>query len=824
MRRLLRILAWISGISIGIMLLLIGAVYLFSGKIKDSVVAEVNKSLTAKVQVAEITFSAWTHFPQVSIDFNGVIIEESTSLNDSALAKIEQISLTLDLWDAIQEKIHIQGLSIKNGYLSMAQNDQGEDNFSIFESSSDSGSAETSLSFQRVNLQNMQVYFRNEKDVYSFNLPKLSCSGNFKEEVFTAHLDGEVLAELKFERGESFQQRTFKLNSDLLVDKPNDKLKFSKTFLGLEDLAFELSGYWNIGEEQGGKIDVRTQDAQIKKLLSLLPGSVKSEISKYESAGILKLSGSIQQKGKNSLVIKADFGVDNGSLFLKEFGEGLSSIRLEGDFYYSEKKQSLNLQKFEARLMQDIVKGTVKLEGFDDPYLDVFVFGEFNLDNLKRIADLGDYNESSGKVTVDVSLKAKVSELKDPKKYRSLYLDGKIKGEHLKIGSDSIENKLTDVNTFLQLKSSECSIHRLEATWNNQRVQIRGEAKNYLAYLFNEEELKILGRLKADKLVFNNPRETTANNTKSPSDTSNFQLPPRIRMEAEVEVGELSLEKFTAKNITGRVSLNNDRLDIKKLKFETCSGQVELKGNWSKRASGDQSVVVNASLEKVNIQELFRAFNSFGQSEITDKNLKGLLSGKIDAGFLLDRGFNFLPKSLYSFLDIRIDGGELNNYKPLKALSKYVRVEDLENVRFKTLENQIEIRDEIIFIPSMEIRNNAMNLYIEGQHSFSNTMNYSIKIQLKDVLAGPYMKDHQEEDFEKEEEGVNIFIRMSGTPDNLSIKYDTKKARKNLKREMKKEKQTVKDILKKEFGIQKKEPEPDINEEDVPDWEDDIPE
>jgi len=360
--------------------------------------------------------------------------------------------------------------------------------------------------------------------------------------------------------------------------------------------------------------------------------------------------------------------------------------------------------------MQDIVKGTVKMDGFDDPYLDLFVFGEFNLDNVKRIADLGDYNESSGKVTVDVSLKAKVSELQDPKKYRSLYLDGKIKGEHLKIGSDSIENKLTDVNTFLQLKSSECSIHRLEATWNNQRVQIRGEAKNYLAYLFNEEELKILGRLKADKLLFNNPRESSTTSKPSPSDTSSFQLPPRIRMEAEVEVGELSLEKFTAKNITGRVSLNNNRLDIKKLKFETCSGQVELKGNWSKRASGDKPVVVNASLEKVNIQELFRAFNSFGQAEITDKNIKGLLSGKIDAGFLLDRGFNFLPKSLYSFLDIRIDGGELNNYEPLKALSKYVRVEDLENVRFKTLENQIEIRDEMIFIPYMEIRNNAMNL------------------------------------------------------------------------------------------------------------------
>ena len=820
----MRILAWISGITLGVALLLIGAIYLFSGKIKESVVAEVNKSLTAKVQVGEIEFSAWTHFPQVSIDFNQVVIEESNPLNDSALAKIEQISLTLNIWDALQEKIHIQGLNIKNGYLSMAQNAKGEDNYSIFKTSNDSGSGETSLSFQQVSLENMQVYFKNEADIYSFQFPDLSCSGDFKEEVFTAHLDGIVLAALQFDKGESFKERTFKLNSDLLIDKPNDKLKFSKTFLGLEDLAFELDGYWNIGEEQGGKIDIKTQDAQIKKLLSLLPGSVKAEIENYESSGILKLNGSIRQKGANSLVVEANFGVDNGSLFLKEFGEGLGSIRLDGDFYYSEKKQSINLNKFEARLMQDIIKGTVKLDGFDDPNLNLFVFGEFNLENLKRIADLGDYNESVGKVTLDVSLKGKVSELKDPKKYRSLYLDGKIKGEHLRLGSDSLDNKLTDVNTFLQLKSSECSIHRLEATWNEQRVQIRGEAKNYLAYLFNEEELKILGRLKAEKLHFTNPREESTKVKQSTYDTVGFQLPPRIRMEAEVEVSELSLEKFNAQNITGRVSLNSERLDIKKLKFETCSGKVELKGNWSKRASGDQPVVVNAALEKVNIQQLFEAFNNFGQTEITDKNLKGLLTGKIDAGFLLDHGFNFLPKSLYSFLDIRIDGGELNHYEPLKALSKYVRVEDLENVRFKTLENQIEIRDEVIYIPSMEIRNNAMNLHIEGQHSFANSMNYSIKIQLKDVLAGPYMKDHVEEEFEKEEEGVNVFIRMSGTPDNLSIKYDSKKARKNLKQEMKKEKQTVKEILKQEFGIKKKEQEQEEPEEDVPDWEDDIPE
>lgn len=117
-----------------------------------------------------------------------------------------------------------------------------------------------------------------------------------------------------------------------------------------------------------------------------------------------------------------------------------------------------------------------------------------------------------------------------------------------------------------------------------------------------------------------------------------------------------------------------------------------------------------------------------------------------------------------------------------------------------------------------------MNMFIEGQHSFKNVLNYSIKLQLKDVLAGPYMRDHEVDEFEKEEEGINVFIRMSGTPDKLSISYDSKKARKSFKQEMKKEKQSVKEILRNEFGIQKKDPENPEPEDELPNWEDDIPE
>ncbi|MBI1222706.1 MAG: AsmA family protein [Bacteroidetes bacterium] len=821
MRRILRIGAWTIGSLLALFLLLLAFLYLYSDTIKNSVVAEVNKNLKAKATVGDIQLSAIEHFPRISVSFEQVSIEESTPIHDSALAKLEKVSLSMDLWDVLNKKYLIKGLDIENGYLSLGHNKTGIDNFSIFEIDSSKQREATPLSFEKISLRNVTVVYTKENDAYHFQAEHLICKGDFSHAQFKAHLKGDILSEIIVDSHHMFRPKMVHLNSAILVDQEKEILQFEETFLGLEDLAFAINGEWSIGEKSGGKIKIETRDAEIKKLLSLLPGEIKKKVKDYESSGTLQLKGSIEQKHDKPVELAARFSIDNGTLYLREFGEGLRGIRLSGSMNYSTKKEFIYLEKFEARLMDDKVNGSLKMDGFDDPLFDVSLFGDFNLKNIKRIIDLGDYNGSTGKLLADINLKGKLSELKNPQKYQSLFLDGKIKGEHLSIGSDSLKNEFSDVNAFIELKASICNIHRLDANWNGQKVQIQGKAENYMAYLFNEGNLTLLGRLKSPSLQFNISKAATSSKL---NDTAEFEVPDRIHLETEVEIGQLQIDDFIATNILGRVSVNKDRLDVKKLQFESCNGNVDLNGNWSKNKDGKQPMIIHAVLQKVDINQLFIQLRNFGQDAITDKNLKGLLSGKVDVAFFLDRQFQFDSKSLYSFLDLQIEGGELNRYAPLKSLSKFVRIEDLENVKFNTLANQIEIRDEVIYIPSMEIQNSAMNLFLEGKHDFKNNMDYSIKIQLKDVMAGRYMKTHDEEDFQKEEDGIHVFVRMSGTPDKLSIRYDSKKARKNFKQEMKKEQRTVKDILKQEFGIDKKDPSEDHPEEDVPDWEDDIPE
>ncbi|HRC32807.1 MAG TPA: AsmA-like C-terminal region-containing protein, partial [Bacteroidia bacterium] len=140
------------------------------------------------------------------------------------------------------------------------------------------------------------------------------------------------------------------------------------------------------------------------------------------------------------------------------------------------------------------------------------------------------------------------------------------------------------------------------------------------------------------------------------------------------------------------------------------------------------------------------------------------------------------------------------------ALKKYVKGADFKNIKFETLENQIEIKYGKIIIPNMEIRSTAMNLYASGTHTFTNEIDYKIKMQLSEVL-GRKVKNLNTEFGIIEEDGLgkpNIFVSMKGPIANPVVKYDRKAVESHIAQSAKQEKQNLKVILNKEFGLFKK--------------------
>ena len=164
---------------------------------------------------------------------------------------------------------------------------------------------------------------------------------------------------------------------------------------------------------------------------------------------------------------------------------------------------------------------------------------------------------------------------------------------------------------------------------------------------------------------------------------------------------------------------------------------------------------------------------------------------------------------LYAGVEMTIENGEMNNVEAMKSLSRFIELKDLENIRFSTLKNQIEIKNQVITIPKMEVRSNAINITASGTHTFKNEINYRVKLSLNELLSkkAKQAKKQNDEFGEVADDGLgrtNIFLLMTGTIADPVIKYDSKSAIKNVQQDLKVEKQSLKTILKEEFGLFKK--------------------
>ena len=144
-----------------------------------------------------------------------------------------------------------------------------------------------------------------------------------------------------------------------------------------------------------------------------------------------------------------------------------------------------------------------------------------------------------------------------------------------------------------------------------------------------------------------------------------------------------------------------------------------------------------------------------------------------------------------------------------------MKIQELENVRFSKIKNQIEIRNSTINIPTMDVFTNSLNLELSGTHTLDNIIDYRVKLNLLQLLTNK-LKSNTSFDpdaTEKTPEGLlNLYITMQGPADNPVIKYDKKTVKEKIKKDVTIEKQTLKQTLQKEFSSQQQQ------QDQVKDW------
>jgi hypothetical protein len=220
-------------------------------------------------------------------------------------------------------------------------------------------------------------------------------------------------------------------------------------------------------------------------------------------------------------------------------------------------------------------------------------------------------------------------------------------------------------------------------------------------------------------------------------------------------------------------------------------------------SEGEIFTNVNASLYNLDIQQLFYAFNNFGQTQLTHEHLKGSISGRSVFSAEFDTAFSIRPGSILSENDVTIHDGELNGYAPILALSRFIEVDELQNIEFETLENTILIKDKQVIIPAMDIQSSALNLSASGIHGFDNHYDYRLRLKLSELLYNK-ARGSRNSEFEvaaDESDTRILFLKLYNEGKGSHVELDREKTAQKIRNDLKEEKTELKEILNEELGL-----------------------
>jgi hypothetical protein len=818
----LKIISIIIGVLVLIFIIL-GIIFstIYEDKVKTYILEQINNSVNTQINVEEINFSVFKKFPYASLEFKKISADEVTKKEKKGtLFSAQSIYLQFNIFDVLNEDYTIKRIQIEEGLVNINIDKYGNDNYHFWKEGEESHQNQLSIELENLTLKRITFYVLNEyKNLdMAIEAVDVSLSGNFSSTEFTLTTKAKLLAQQINDEGVSLMKdKKININTSLHVNQKTQQYHIKKGEISIQDLRFSLSG--NIkNQKEGVQLDIlsKGEDLEIEELFSLFPENQKKALNAYKTIGNITYASTI--KGalsiKKSPSFAAEFTINNGTVIENKSDKSLTNLNVIGHFSNGNNNNSntsqLILDQLDADFGAGHISGKYTITNFINPYIEFDANADIDIETAKEFFKIDTLEIAKGKLLLNLKYQGYIKELSNiqAKDLQKLRASGTAQITEGKLKVINSPRTIQNINGGFQFDNNTIKIDSLSAQINQSNIKLKGKINNLLAYLFIEKQvLSIYTKLYASKIQL---EDLLLNNEETIEDSNyTVRLPQDIHFNFSAKIDTFNFRKFHATQVSGNIKLEDQLLTATQLTFYSMKGKTT--GNIALDNSHENEILITSKMQlnNIDIQELFVQFENFGQKHILSENLKGRATSNIEFASVWDKQLNADKDKIYVLADIAINNGELIQYQPIYAMSRFIDVKELENIHFKTLSTQIEIKEQTVFIPKTSISSSALDITISGTHNFNNHIDYRFKLLMNDVLWRKAKKNKKEnsEFGYIEDDGLGrttLFLHMTGTVDDYKISYDTKGLKESWAEDLKKEKQTLKTILNKEFGWFKK--------------------
>lgn len=820
MKLFLKIGKLIAVFVLTVSIILVAASYLLKDKVGFIILRSLNKNLTTQLEVESYRLSFLRKFPNASLELKNVFVHSShdfdahafKNINTDTLLSAKAVSVEFKITDIIRGVYTIERVGARSGRANFYTDTTGHVNYNISLKNNSAGGSETLIDLKKIDVSDIYAYY-NSLSAHLIIAGPIK-KGKMKSRITGNNIDFNTSSEILISRFQLYnfstdKTITSKLDIDLLSSKSGIRIR--KGTLSIDNFDFGIQGL--VASDNNLDLIVTGHNLDIAKIRNYLPEKYLKLVADYDPSGTIvatsKIKGLLNRTSNPHVEI--NWQLKNGKISYDKSDITLKNLSFDGHLSNGSKNgyktSSVSLTNLKWKLGTSDYTGALALRDFSNAHVDLSLKGRVFPAEVKEFFNIKEISTAEGSVDLDLKLvncglsknSFSLNEFIDMKPESSLDFND------MTLGLNNNKLLFSKVTGNITIQNS-VKAKKIQFGFKDQNIKIEGEFKNLPEWIAGRPVmLSAKADVSFDKLIPEAFFDNSPSSKKSNNIHKSVNFPGDLVLDINFRIDSLAYKTFSSSRITGNLNYRPKTLTFKSINMKSLRGLIS--GNCFFSQNSNKAIIAKGgfTVTNIDVNKAFTTFHNFGQSFLKAENIKGALSGSISLLFPLDSVLNFHINTLTAEGNYHLLNGALINFDPVKQLSKFIELSELENISFQQLDNDFFIRNNFLYIPQMEVKSSAADLSVNGKHSFDNDYEYHVRILLSQILSRKRQKNRNNvtEFGVVEDDGLgrtSLLLKIVGKGEEAKVSYDMKAASAVVKNNFKKEKQTLKTILNQEYG------------------------
>jgi len=617
-KRILKCGMWFFGIILSIMLLISAGLYYFKDEICGVVITEVNQYLKAKVTVEKVDLAFWGSFPNLSVDFNKVFIQDSyeKSTNKDTLLYSDRIRLKFNPMDIWEEKYDVKKIEVSPGTVKLKINEKGEPNYDILKETKDTTASKFDLNLKEVLFKDIRFSYKNKAtaQTYISDITELSLNGAFNEKQFdlASKIDMQI-NQIKSGNVPLISNKRSHFNIKLSVNQENGTVEIPTCTIFIANLPFEFAGKITPNDL---KFKLKANELELKDFANNFKHSSIENIDKFGGSGTVNFD--VDMNGKvdteEPLEVVCDFGIQNGALVDPIKKLKISNISLKGKYSNigGKAKEFLKLSRVSFNTPGGPFSGNALLTNFDAPIIDGNARGNINLKVANSLFSFPGVENIGGNIQLNSQFIIQALTQADQSlKYDLQTCEGDIELDNVELQLKDDKRNFRNVNGNIYLRDDEAGIDNVSLKVGNSDLKIDGVFNQIVGFLRKED--KIIANLDIQSRFLNVQDLSSETKQEQISDGRNWILPSNVDGKVSVNINELKYEKHIFKELVSNIQISDKMIYFPELSVKNANAFIRGALTIEERTPEVFTISTKATSDNVEMKPLFKEWDNFHQ-------------------------------------------------------------------------------------------------------------------------------------------------------------------------------------------------------------------